>query len=79
MLPVGGETYRKRFWSNVMFPLVPQDTRKGQEHFSVKLFETNSPKQDFPNNLNKSHKTTKEKVVLVATFLKANCAILSQS
>ena len=79
MLLVGGETYRKRIWSNAMLPSVSQSTEKGHRCFSVKLLETNSLKQDFPNQLDKRHHTTNEKVVLMTTdtFLKANSDSLS--
>ena len=68
--------YGRGVWSNAMFPSVSQSTEKGHGCFSVELLETNSPKQDFQNQLDKRHHATKENVVLVATdtFLEANCA-----
>ena len=35
------------------FPLVSLSTEKGHRNFSVKPVETNSPKQEFPSQLNK--------------------------
>ena len=46
--------------------------------FLVKLLETNSPKQNCPNQLDRRYHKIKEKAVLAAAdaFLKANCTSL---
>ena len=61
------------------FHRYPKALKKDTGVFPVKLLETNSLKQDFPNQLDKRHHTTNEKVVLMTTdtFLKANSDSLS--